>query len=98
MGAKKYEISTIAFWASLDPESCHNSTKRQGTGNFHPTFILQTNVDDCDGNNCANGASCEDGINEYICHCLEGYRGQFCEVRLLFIFLGLLTAAIYPEF
>lgn len=26
-----------------------------------------------------NGGSCEDGVNQYICHCPSGYGGKRCE-------------------
>ncbi|KAF6777237.1 hypothetical protein AHF37_03589 [Paragonimus kellicotti] len=39
----------------------------------------QTNQDDCLYNRCENGATCVDGINEYICKCRPGYAGIYCE-------------------
>ncbi|KAH8878267.1 Protein slit [Schistosoma japonicum] len=35
----------------------------------------QINQDDCVYNRCENGATCVDGINEYICKCRPGYAG-----------------------
>ncbi|GAA52401.1 protein slit, partial [Clonorchis sinensis] len=37
------------------------------------------NQDDCLYNRCENGATCVDGINEYICKCRPGYAGVYCE-------------------
>ncbi|CAH8546504.1 unnamed protein product [Schistosoma bovis] len=39
----------------------------------------QINEDDCVYNRCENGATCVDGINEYICKCRPGYAGIYCE-------------------
>lgn len=39
----------------------------------------QINEDDCVYNRCENGATCVDGINEYICKCRPGYAGQINE-------------------
>lgn len=47
----------------------------------------QTNDDDCIYNRCENGATCVDGINEYICKCRPGYAGKnvlpFCACCLV---------------
>ena len=32
----------------------------------------QLNIDDCVGQPCLNGATCEDAVNAYICHCHKG--------------------------
>jgi len=32
----------------------------------------QVNIDDCVGQPCLNGATCEDAVNAYICHCHKG--------------------------
>jgi len=36
-------------------------------------------VDDCLSNDCANGATCVDSINQYTCTCPEGFTGKLCE-------------------
>lgn len=36
----------------------------------------QINVDDCEDNDCENGATCIDGINNYTCFCPPYYTGQ----------------------
>lgn len=37
----------------------------------------ETNIDDCEFNECKNGI-CIDGINDYYCACHLGYAGQYC--------------------
>lgn len=41
-----------------------------------PCYI---DVDDCMSNDCANGATCVDGINQYTCTCTEGVTGKHCD-------------------
>ena len=38
-----------------------------------------TDIDDCAGNPCINGASCTDLVNDYMCSCIAGYGGSNCE-------------------
>ena len=38
-----------------------------------------TDIDDCAGNPCMNGASCTDLVNDYMCSCIAGYGGSNCE-------------------
>lgn len=35
----------------------------------------QTNIDDCEDNDCENGATCVDGVNNYTCFCPPYYTG-----------------------
>lgn len=35
----------------------------------------ETNIDDCDDNDCENGATCIDGVNNYTCFCPPYYTG-----------------------
>ena len=42
-------------------------------------WILFTDIDDCVGQPCQNGASCVDGIAGYSCKCRPGYSGTHCE-------------------
>ena len=37
------------------------------------------NVDECLSNPCKNGAKCWDGINGYLCRCLDGFQGKHCD-------------------
>ncbi|MBN3291854.1 FBP1 protein, partial [Polypterus senegalus] len=40
------------------------------------------NINECEGNWCQNGGTCEDGVNEYRCLCPSGFTGQFCETDI----------------
>lgn len=35
---------------------------------------------ECESAPCINGGSCQDAINAFVCVCLSGYTGRFCEV------------------
>ena len=37
-----------------------------------------TDTDDCVENDCQNGATCVDGINDYTCDCADGFEGEDC--------------------
>ena len=41
--------------------------------------IVSTDINECDGAMCLNGATCEDGINSYSCLCQSGFTGNMCE-------------------
>ena len=47
------------------------------------TLLLSSAVylhfSECAENPCLNGGSCENGFNEFICKCKEGYEGRRCE-------------------
>ena len=36
----------------------------------------ETDFDECSSDPCVNGASCEEGVNEYMCRCLDGFMGE----------------------
>jgi hypothetical protein len=42
-------------------------------------FICFSDIDECIGNVCQNGATCVDGIDQYTCTCVAGYDGNFCQ-------------------
>lgn len=42
----------------------------------------ETNVDDCQVQPCANGATCLDGVNHFSCLCPAGFSGRFCSINL----------------
>ena len=49
---------------------------------FYPTVDnhCTTNIVECVSSPCKNGATCQDDVNEYICHCAPGYEGVHCEI------------------
>ncbi|XP_060570532.1 fibropellin-3-like [Ruditapes philippinarum] len=39
-------------------------------------------IDDCINAVCLNGATCEDFVNDYTCHCTPGFTGTHCEIDI----------------
>ncbi|XP_046970634.1 protein crumbs isoform X1 [Vanessa cardui] len=39
----------------------------------------QIDIDECENNQCQNGATCRDDVAKYTCECAEGFDGEFCE-------------------
>ena len=56
------------------------------TFNSLVTFLsgenCETNIDECAGDPCQNGATCVDGIAQYTCMCHPGYEGVDCEIEI----------------
>ena len=42
-------------------------------------FSLLSELNECDSSPCANGGSCTDLVNGYVCRCVFGYYGDTCE-------------------
>lgn len=40
--------------------------------------MCNVNIDECAGNPCHHGGTCEDGVNSFTCRCPEGYHGPTC--------------------
>ena len=40
--------------------------------------MCHINIDECAGNPCHNGGTCEDGVNGFTCRCPEGYHDPTC--------------------
>ena len=38
-----------------------------------------TDIDDCMGQPCMNGGTCNDGVDSYNCTCPAGYNGTVCD-------------------
>ena len=49
--------------------------------------IIVSDIDECASVTCLNGATCEDGVNTYTCHCLDGYEGDLCQTSRPYVFL-----------
>ena len=45
-----------------------------------PGILCQYDIDECMSNPCKNGASCENTIGDFICHCLPESYGKLCAV------------------
>ena len=41
--------------------------------------LISSDTDECLCNPCMHEATCIDGINSYICTCLQGFTGIHCE-------------------
>ena len=40
--------------------------------------VCFVDIDDCVNEPCANGGTCDDGVNGYTCNCAPGYYGPNC--------------------
>jgi len=45
-------------------------------------FTFTPAIDDCDPNPCENNGTCIDGINSFICDCVDGFTGDTCEIDI----------------
>ena len=50
---------------------------------FNIWFFFSPDVNECSSEPCENGATCEDVVDGYICHCADGYEGVHCELGTL---------------
>ncbi|KAL0983680.1 hypothetical protein UPYG_G00131240 [Umbra pygmaea] len=48
---------------------------------FRGTYCHE-NINDCEGNPCANGATCLDKVSLYQCICGDGWEGDHCEINI----------------
>ena len=46
---------------------------------FYSFLILFLDINECESTPCRNGGTCEDGVNQYTCHCVDGYDGHRCQ-------------------
>ena len=42
-------------------------------------FYVIVDYDECASNPCANGGTCDDGVNLFTCGCAAGFMGAACE-------------------
>ena len=63
--------------------------RKQGltTDTSVPQYVRVPDKNDCVDHSCANGATCQDGVNSYSCVCPDGYIGDFCQSGTLFILM-----------
>ena len=47
--------------------------------------ILHLDINDCADVVCQNGGTCEDGVNDYNCHCVTGFEGDHCQTSTFLI-------------
>lgn len=71
-----YEMNYLGFFPSFSYESA--SGYRCICSSGFTGENCETNIDDCEFNNCKNGI-CIDSINDYYCACHLGYDGQYCQ-------------------
>ena len=46
---------------------------------FYFFNFFNLDIDECASFPCKNGGTCYEEIDYYVCHCLPGYTGYFCE-------------------
>ena len=55
-------------------------------------FVSFIDINECVTHRCEHGATCLDQVNGYICQCVPGYEGQYCEIgRLIYFLLKLIS-------
>ena len=42
-------------------------------------MVFVPDIDECVSAPCANGATCNDGVNQFDCSCVFGYEGTMCQ-------------------
>ena len=47
--------------------------------------LHSTDTDDCGENDCQNGATCVDGVNDYTCDCADGFEGEDCGTSKIYV-------------
>ena len=51
---------------------------------IHCISMFLTGIDDCVNRTCLNGGSCVDGVNNYTCRCVAGFKGDHCETSKIY--------------
>ena len=47
--------------------------------NYSHHLLISLEINECDSSPCQNGATCSNLIGQFVCKCLPGYDGVFCE-------------------
>ncbi|KAG2466627.1 SVEP1 protein, partial [Polypterus senegalus] len=45
-------------------------------------LLCETDIDECEANQCLNQATCVDGLNSFTCKCPPGFNGTRCETEM----------------
>ena len=45
-------------------------------------LLCEENINDCDDYTCANGGTCHDLVNDFICDCMPGFGGKDCRENI----------------
>lgn len=45
-------------------------------------YHCEFDVDECISNPCLNGATCNNKVGSFMCSCLNGFEGKFCETNI----------------
>jgi hypothetical protein len=57
--------------------SCH---AHPSSGAVRPPYTIHlVDIDECASSPCDNGATCTDGVDDFVCTCVDGYTGEFCQ-------------------
>ena len=51
---------------------------------IHCSSMFLTDINDCVNHTCLNGGSCVDGVNNYTCRCVAGFKGDHCETSKIY--------------
>ena len=54
--------------------------------NLTKSYKCFADIDDCIQNPCMFNGTCIDGINDFKCDCLMGFRGKKCAEGMIFFF------------
>ena len=61
---------------------------------MHEKNPVCADINECHSDPCMNGATCEDGVFQYTCDCVDGYTGTHCETGVYYMSLVLLLYAV----
>ena len=70
-------ILCISHWSESDSVSSRVFYSAVSTARRF-LFLLK-DIDECVNHTCKNGGSCVDGVDNYSCSCLLGFKGDHCE-------------------